>query len=236
MRRFIALLVVIFCIGCRDESGDNPTGPSQDIALAGKRSSVVDCATQLILEPPCDGTYPEGGDAAYYPELQGEATVIYESAMDQASLTSGAVVCPAFVTDFLVMAQVTPASGSPFYITSTGTWYLTQLYGNPSYGLYRWPPGRWAAMDMSGRTVSIQSALGVCTAYIDYARRVAGIRVNYGHFYGVVIYPPLSPASGGTGAGGNGSNCHNEYIVIEINIGDGTGWHVWWEGWARVCE
>jgi len=42
--------------------------------------------------------------------------------------------------------------------------------------------------------------------------------------------------NGGSGGGGGNGNCHTEYIVVEINYGDGTGWHTLWEGYATVCE
>lgn len=61
-----------------------------------------------------------------------------------------------------------------------------------------------------------------------------------------IIYDPETcdpdPWCGGSGGGGGdsdgggdgGTNCSTQYIIIEVN--DGTGWRVWWEGYATVCE
>jgi hypothetical protein len=46
-----------------------------------------------------------------------------------------------------------------------------------------------------------------------------------------------SSGSGDTGSGENGGwNCWYEYMVIEISYDGGKTWHLWWEGWGRVCE
>lgn len=60
-----------------------------------------------------------------------------------------------------------------------------------------------------------------------------------------IVYDPTQPCPGvgGGGSGGGSSedptgglNCYWDYIFVEINYGDGSGWHTWWEGWARICE
>jgi hypothetical protein len=43
-------------------------------------------------------------------------------------------------------------------------------------------------------------------------------------------------SGGGDLGGGGGLSCREEYIYIEVDYGDGSGWHTWWEGWATVCE
>lgn len=40
---------------------------------------------------------------------------------------------------------------------------------------------------------------------------------------------------GGGGGGGGPDPCYQEYIYLEVDYGDGTGWHVVWEGYATVC-
>ena len=54
--------------------------------------------------------------------------------------------------------------------------------------------------------------------------------------------PTITPGTGGGGGGGGGdsgsggSNCHTEYVVIEISYDDGATWETYWEGNANVCE
>ena len=56
-----------------------------------------------------------------------------------------------------------------------------------------------------------------------------------------VIYDPNSEpqdrCSGGGGGGGSnqGLTCEQQWIIVEIDYGDGV-WHVYWEGYAKVCE
>jgi hypothetical protein len=45
---------------------------------------------------------------------------------------------------------------------------------------------------------------------------------------------PTCDNGDGSGGSGVGTNCHTEYIYIEVN--DGSGWQIWWEGYATVCE
>ncbi|HET6764392.1 MAG TPA: hypothetical protein VFH27_11990 [Longimicrobiaceae bacterium] len=56
-------------------------------------------------------------------------------------------------------------------------------------------------------------------------------------------YDPYSSVGGncGTGAGdggdaGGGSDCHTEYIYVDVSYDGGATWQVWWEGYATVCE
>ena len=56
------------------------------------------------------------------------------------------------------------------------------------------------------------------------------------------MYDPNAPTSncspGSSSSGGGGGStpgCQEEYIYMDINYWDGTGWHEIWEGWALVC-
>lgn len=42
-----------------------------------------------------------------------------------------------------------------------------------------------------------------------------------------------NPSSGG-GGGGSGANCSEAYIYLEVD--EGSGWEVVWEGYATICE
>jgi hypothetical protein len=47
-------------------------------------------------------------------------------------------------------------------------------------------------------------------------------------------FPP--PSGGGDCPGGDPpSSCHQEYIYVDVNYGDGN-WITVWEGWVQVCE
>ncbi len=46
--------------------------------------------------------------------------------------------------------------------------------------------------------------------------------------------PPGGPSDPGYGGGGSG--CENVWLIVEINYGDGTGWHELWSGYVLVCD
>jgi len=56
------------------------------------------------------------------------------------------------------------------------------------------------------------------------------------------IYDPWAPPdqlqpAGSCGDGGGGDDefgCQKEWVVVEVN--DGTGWRIWWNGWVMVCQ
>ncbi len=47
--------------------------------------------------------------------------------------------------------------------------------------------------------------------------------------------PYSPPTGGGSSGGGSSSGCYQDWIIVEINYNDGTGWHELWSGWATVC-
>ena len=58
---------------------------------------------------------------------------------------------------------------------------------------------------------------------------------------GVLVYDYYAPdepcddnGESGSGGEGLGLNCQTEWLVIEIN--DGDGWETWWQGWVLVCQ
>jgi hypothetical protein len=155
--------------------------------------------------------------------------------------------CPRWITG-LVQAQARdPHSGHWYSFPSTGTWTIDWVasipYLSSSQAIYNWPQGggdgSWPAYNLSlqagGAKIWVTKARGFCPAPNS---------VQFFLFYGVRVEDPNirrpgdGGGAGGTPTGGGGtdpSDCRDEWIIIEINYGDGTGWHTWWEGWARVC-
>jgi hypothetical protein len=185
--------------------------------------------TEIISETPCE-------NVTYYPSIDAEASVSFEVENPSFNaLPNGANTCQPEYIDWLVPARVTPAEGAPFDITISGVWTLIQLEGL-NVGRYRFPSGYWPANDGSGRSVSVSSGSGYC--FFSYSPNGSfRFSVDFFRMYGVHIKYPVTPTSGSGGTTpGGGSNCDTEWIRIEINYDDGTGWHTWWEGYATVCE
>ena len=64
----------------------------------------------------------------------------------------------------------------------------------------------------------------------------AGTVHNGGHIVPPPENEPCPPSGGaGGGGGGGGPECTQEYIILEINYNDGTGWHTLYEGYVTVC-
>src|SRR5690606_13494318 len=130
-----------------------------------------------------------------------------------------------------------PNTGYDYEFNSSGTWTInwvkSLVYLLSGQAVYNWPAGSWPAFNLDRPTgiasVTVESARAVCAGPGS---------LHFIVFYGVKVTDSgLSMAmNGGSGGGGGNGNCHTEYNVVEINYGDGTGWHTLWEGYATVCE
>jgi hypothetical protein len=142
--------------------------------------------------------------------------------------------CPSYVVG---MARVTLSIPTPnggtrsATIWSSGTWSWLFDTG-PMQARYNWPPGYWPTNDGSGVEVQVGSADGSCRGDPDGL-----VHVSFTKFYHVNSRYPRRRGSQYTGGddGSGDTGCRTEYIVVEINYGDGTGWHELWEGWAQIC-
>ncbi len=229
--------VVVVLTGC---SGSEPSAPiklTPPSVASFEEGSIPNCETQVIYEEPCESRGGGGGTDSIDGEITVTASVEWQESFAELPDGVSASVCPPIVFDRLVPGPVTARDGKRFEILTTGTWQIRHVLG-PSTASYYWPPGRWPATDGSGYAASITAADAACNFYLDRARRTAGISLDFYKFYGVEVFIPGGPAGGdgGGGSGGGSVACHEEHIVIEINYGDGTGWHVWWEGVAWICE
>ncbi len=225
-------------------------------ACAGDVSSPGELASRPLLDEGgtnCDyiiyddGTCdPAGGgggyDRFYYETLNGNASVDYDLGYAEApSYADGALAtCPPGFQGWLLPANATDDGdpyGRPLPFVSSGWWGMvfSQLYPFP-FTRYVWPDGFWDATDGSGRSISIGTGDASCAAIIYPDGRV-GVRVNFYAFHDIEIRRPRTgeQSTGGGGDGGGGT-CYQEWLVLEINYGDGTGWHVLWEGWGEVCQ
>ncbi len=175
--------------------------------------------------PPSDDE--PGPQTSYFWSLDGDASVEYATA--NAALSSSYVSCPPGFTKYRVVATLLPPGEAPLTIVSSGWWGI--IYGELAdpYGRYQWPGGFWPAIDGSGREAKIGTADAVCRVFA----RPGGFTINVSFFrYNEVEirYPPTPGGGEGGGGGGGGGGCVDEWIIIEIDYGDGTGWHTWWEG------
>jgi hypothetical protein len=121
---------------------------------------------------------------------------------------------------------------------SRGTWSLMADIG-PNMARYNWPPGYWDAIDGSGIQVQVGSVEGFCRTndrglvYVSFTERFHHVNARFPRRRG---YYRTSGGGGGGEDEGGGGQCREEYVYVEVDYGDGTGWHVIWEGTATVCE
>ena len=137
-----------------------------------------------------------------------------------------------------------PGQSFPRRVDFVLTGVFTNQHAAPEpEGRYNVPPGYWPSPDGSGIEVQANTAVGVCSAQDYY---VGPFMWRHFHFHitgftGVNVRWPKpysntsNPAGGSGGSSGGGTGCRWEYIYIDVDYGDGTGWHEVWEGWAQVC-
>lgn len=232
VRAAVGFLLLSTLAACADLPSS--TAPIQPPASASADELPGGCTPTMII---CDdGSTPTWQDDGF------EEATVYEASgalMDQIPMDAAlaAPVCPSYAYGIGLRTTLSaPRPDGNFQsvtISTTGTWSWWGEDG-PSSAMYNWPPGYWPAVDGSGAEVSIGTAHGNC--YPLTAGMVA-VRLGPPFRWVNARWPrrrgEISPTSGG--GGGGGDSCQMEYIIVEINYGDGTGWHELWEGWASVC-
>ncbi|MEX2152799.1 MAG: hypothetical protein WD825_05620 [Gemmatimonadaceae bacterium] len=237
VRAFAAISVTLLVSACADHG---PT-PSNDLLKPLRSTSFsmsTDCEQQIIPDPECntDGS-GSTGYWAYHEEADGE--LMLEAAAYESNEESAP--CPRWIEGTTTGFVRDPNTRFMYRFSSIGRWNINWLasliYLPSSQAIYSWPQsptGWWDAVNVdrgnSPAKIRIKEARGYC----------ATTNVHFFTYYGVEVKDDQlrtqSSGSGGGGGSGDGLNCHQEYVFIEINYGDGTGWHVWWEGYASVCE
>ncbi len=136
-------------------------------------------------------------------------------------------------------------SGETYSGYSSGTWNLdlwaSGLYYLAGQGVYNWPAGPyegfWDARNvftLAQAYVFISQGRGAC--YLRPVRPgVYQKGIRFFQFYGVQVKDQQIRSSSSGGGGGTGGSCSFEFVIVEIDYGDGTGWHELWRGYAKVC-
>jgi hypothetical protein len=136
-----------------------------------------------------------------------------------------------------------PPGEAPLTITVAGWFYILLDPMLPGMGRYSVPrnnsdaEGMWQEYPWQPgmRRASVANADGHCYIVPKPGGGGFDIRVSLFKYNGVRIRYPSRSTSYGGGSEGGAPNCHQEYVYLEINYGDGTGWHVIWQGYATVC-
>ncbi|HEY0151325.1 MAG TPA: hypothetical protein VGB92_04965 [Longimicrobium sp.] len=244
---FATLVIAAVAAGCTDWRG-SPTSPTNAAGAAPRYDALGgECTPAMII---CDDGSErrwtdDGFEEVYTDFADGDLSFEHESSEStsagsyQASYTwSG---CPSYVVGVAYgNVYVTNPSGGKTSVRfmSSGTWSWMADIG-PNMARYNWPPGYWDAIDGSGIQVQVGSVEGFCRTndrgyvYVAFTGRFHHVNARFPRRRGYYL------ASGGGGGGeddGGGGQCREEYVYVEVDYGDGTGWHVIWEGTATVCD
>ena len=155
--------------------------------------------------------------------------------------------CPRWIDGFLTATARDPHTGYFYSFPSSGRWTIDWVKSIPylpsGQAIYNWPQG---GGDGSWPAHNVSLGKGGAKIWVDEGRAFCAA-VNNLHFfvfYGVRVEDPNirrpedGGGGGGGGAGGGGgtdpSDCTTEWVILEVDYGDGI-WHTLWEGWARVC-
>lgn len=231
----VSLVLTTVVIGCRDQA-ESPTSPmTATDATPLSWQSGEGCAPYMII---CDDEgftwFDDGFEEVYTDFSDGD---LFELSVSESNLAwSG---CPSYVVGvYFGNVYVTNPSGNkqsvPFM--TTGTWSWKADLG-PMRARYNWPPGYWPAIDGSGIQIQISAADGTCRVapggltYVSFTR-YHHVNARFPRRRGYT----LTGGGGGGGDGGGSGQCRQEWVIVEVNYGDGSGWHVIWEGYATVCS
>lgn len=212
------------------------------MAAAALDGEPEPCTPEMIIceNPPGDDfeeVYLESVEASVV-----EPMSVQEYSGPSYSSTVGPIPCiPGFTQSakLLIIPVPTPGGGFPENksVMFSGLWVLESYIGGygSSSAYYIFPPGYFPAADGSGVQVTVGKGLANCS-YVQGGQYT----VTFYRYYQVNgRWPRSRPASNGGGyvgpGGGTPDGCSWDFSILEINYGDGTGWHTIWEGWALWC-
>lgn len=233
--RFVGLrlAVVVLVIAC----DGLPTEPTR-LVPADVSRTITDCGSQIIYDPSSGCAEPGGAltPAWYADTVDADAQFTSVSSF---TVEPEAVACPRDMTGTTQGTIWSRKTGRIYDFHSTGKWTIdwvsSAIFLPASQAVYNWPPGYWPAFDQNDghyALIKIGKGRGFCRG---------GGNVGFFTFYDVTMEGD-DPKSSSTSTGSNGGDggygdagiaCHTEYVYVEIN--DGSGWYVWWEGNATVC-
>ena len=197
-----------------------------------------DCFRQVIPGPECNdsgGTYTTY--SVTFDSLDADTALTADTYNTDPSMAN----CPSDLWGSTTGRVTNPQTGDLYQFSSNGHWVLdlgqSWILLPSSQAVYLWPQsptGWWPGFNISnGSTaarIKVASARAVCHG---------GGSVSFIRFYGVQVLDDnlrqTSDGGGGGDGGGTPPGCEWQYIVVEIDHGDGT-WHELWSGMALVCE
>lgn len=232
------LLACVLVSACEDTL----SGPGQGVisTLSPATTQGAGCPPEVII---CDGepTVTYGTYTEDIGDISGTGEETYSMTAAEAAQYVGmpngsGVLCPLNIP--WVSTATFKLSPDELDVIVQPTGYTTQIaILGLSSARYIFPQnwsdsqGMWPDIgpgSPAGRYARAQSADGSCSL-----RPGNQIKVSFFRFNGVAVrYPTRCTSSGG---GGGQATCHTEYAYLEINYGDGTGWHVIWQGYVTVC-
>lgn len=235
---------------------DQPAAPRPNLSFDDL--PPPDCETQIIPDPSCPPPETYEPTVLYYDSLrivQGDAIdagpAIPNPELFVSPAENPAILCPRSWSGIVGVTVPDEISSNFYRVTSHGTWIMDFIRSIPylatSAAVYNWPRGPrpggyWdATRQFDGRPaeVFISQMVGTCSIVADPSG--ARVRVTPEWAMGVRIKDPQNRRTsdgdgGGSGGGTAPEGCRWEFIIIEVNYGDGTGWHELWSGNALVCD
>jgi hypothetical protein len=237
-----ALVLTTVAAGCR-EGPASLMGPTTVADVTPRYSEVSgECTETTIICDDESGTRwtDDGFEEVYTEVTDGDMSFEPDASESTSSGTYDASYswtgCPSYVQGVAYAnVYVTNPSGGKTSVRfmSTGIWSWNADLG-PSMARYNWPPGYWDALDGSGIQVQVGAVDGACRmndrgrVYVAFTGPFHFVNARFPRRRGYRL------ASGGSGS--DETECREEYVIVEVHYGDGTGWHVIWEGMATVCE
>jgi hypothetical protein len=192
------------------------------------------CGTQIICDDGSINWFDDGYEETSSLEEDGSASVVLTGSTGS---YGQAPFCPgAFGGMWTHTINVPTPQGTRVMKPFSFQGLHTLLFENPpGLGRYSLPAGYWPAVDGSGVQAQAESADATCV-WTFPAPGTLRIDIGFYRYHRVnTRWPRRRGVSNGSGGGGAPPGCHYEYIYLEVNYGDGTGWHVIWEGNALVC-
>jgi hypothetical protein len=223
-----ALLAVVLVAGCSEKASTSLTEPR--IPVVSADIGGIPCPQQFIQDPSCDPNAGGGGYSHFTYEYAAESDV--SGSISGVGSTVSPAFCPASVYGAGIIT--TSGTGTPVPFVASGLFQKIGSHGlyplDPTSARYSFPN---AFFDSSNNPhIKVKASHG--DAKCVYNLAIGKWILIFDKIYNV----EWETRHDGTVVGGGGEPgqiCIEEVWILEINYGDGTGWHEIWRGTVSRC-
>lgn len=227
--RLCLCLVVLLAASCSDNPTASPTAPRGPLVSADIYG--IPCPEQIIPDPSCAPGGGGGGNSYFTYEFFAELDA--SGSIEGVGPIESTVFCPASVYGGGIVTTI--ATGTPVPFIAYGLFQKIGSHGifplDQRRARYSFPSGFFDSTNNPNLKVKASHGDAFCSYNFGLQRWA----LIFDKVYNVEWETRHDGTIPGSGGGDPGQVCIQEVWILEINYGDGTGWHEIWRGTVSRC-